>query len=67
MIDEMFVNDTCKLAQFAIDIQVVLASFVCFGGKFDSVFGHVPHVVNLKSPDVDFIALFHVANIMQWS
>ena len=63
----MFVNDTRKLAQFAVDVQIVLASFVCFGGKFDSVFGNVAHVVNFKWANVDFIALFHVANIMQWS
>lgn len=63
----MFVNDTRELAQLAVDVQIVLASFVCFGGKFHAVFGHVAHVVNFKSPDVDFIALFHVANIMQWS
>lgn len=61
----MFVNDTRKLAQFAVDVQVVLAPFVCFGGKFHAVFGHVAHVVNFKWADVNLIALFHVANIMQ--
>jgi len=65
MINEMFINDTRKLAQFAIDVQIVLASFVDFGGKFHAVFSYVAHVVNFKWANVNFIALFHVANIMQ--
>jgi len=61
----MFINDTRKLAQFSIDVQIVLASHVDFGGKFYPIFGHIAHVINFKWANVNFIALFHEANIMQ--